>query len=372
MKNRNRGEFNAALRVRGKLLAALAAGVLMGITLSASSAEQSTEPRGENIATMCGTKPTIVGLSDGYGGNTWRKTVLAELKDELKACPNITKILYTNANGDQQKAISDINSLVAQGVNVLLVYPDFGPAELPAMRAAVKAGAAVVPYLAKLDGTAGTDYTANVSHDITKMGRAWADWIGKTIKTGNVVFLGGIPGAPSSQSFLNEFVAGLKAYPDIKLLDQNYIVTNWNPADAQKAVSGLIAKYPKVDAIVSDYGAIALAAIKTYEQAGLPVPAQATVATNNELNCKYLSAKAAGKGFPYMAFDGSTTIVRFAVRRALSAYQGTSDNESNEVMPYPYADSAAGIDPKCDPGAPPDADFSGLLSQDQLDALFKQ
>ncbi|MBI3526262.1 MAG: substrate-binding domain-containing protein [Betaproteobacteria bacterium] len=328
--------------------------------------------KGADISKMCGVKPMIVGLSDGYGGNTWRRTTLAEIQDELSACKNVEKFIYTNANGDQQKANADINSLVAQGVNVLIVFPDFGTAQIPAMRSATKAGVTVIAYFSKLGGVNGKDYSANLYQDTYRVGQAWADWYGKNLKTGNVLFLGGTPGATSSQNFLNGLKAGLKKHSGIKLLDENYIVTNWNPVDAQKAVTGLLAKYPKIDAIATDYGVTAMATVKTFEQAGLAIPAIATLASNNELNCKYLTLKKAGKAFPYFSLDGTTSTVRFAARRAVANFQGTRNPEPMGVIPFVFADSASGLEPKCSDSAPPDADLSSLLPDAKLNAIFKR
>jgi ribose transport system substrate-binding protein len=310
-----------------------------------------------DITAMCGTKPMVVGVSDGYGGNTWRKTALAELKDELSRCSNVKRVIYSNANGDQQKANADVNSMIAQGVNVLIVLPDFGAVQVPAMRSATKAG----------------DFVANVVQDSKRIGELWAEWLGANVKKGGVVFMGGTAGAAVSQDFLNGLKDGLKRYPDLKLLSDTFVATNWNPADAQKATAGLIAKYQKVDAIVTDYGVTALAAVKAYEQARVQTPAIVTIASNNELNCHFVSAKKPGAAsFPYYTLDGTTSYVRYAVRRAVAAYQGTSNSEPLLIVPTPYADSAKGLDPKCDAGAPPDADLSSALSPDKLKAVFQQ
>ncbi|WP_244869844.1 substrate-binding domain-containing protein [Paraburkholderia aspalathi] len=325
-----------------------------------------------DITPMCGTKPMIVGVSDGYGGNTWRKTGLAEVKDELSRCKNVTRLIYSNANGDPQKANSDINSMVAQGINVLILLPDFGAVQLPAMRAAMKAGVAVVPYSAQMAGTPGRDYVVNVVGDTQQIGVLWADWLGTTLKKGNVVFMGGSPGATTSQNFMDGLRGGLKKYPNLKLLNEQYIVTNWNPVDAQKATVGLIAQYPKIDAIVTDGGETALAAVKAFEQAHLPVPAIATIASDNQVNCHYMSAKQSGKPYPYYTLDGTTTYVRFAVRQGVAAYQGTVNKESPSILPFAYADSAKGLDPKCDPTAPPDADLTSALPPQKLKAVFER
>jgi len=354
-----------------KLPAAL---MLAGACLTSpaqAQADRVAVTEGADISTMCGTKPAVVALTDGYGGNTWRKITLAEFRDEAAKCKNITKVVYANANGDNQKSNSDINSFAAQGVNIIVSFTDFGDAMLPALRSAHKAGVTMVPYFSKLSGTPGKDYAAMVSVDTAFAGGLWADWVGQNVKSGNVVFLGGIPAASSSQRYLDGFKAGLKKYPGVKMLDENYIVTNWSPTDGQKAVAGLIAKYGKIDAIVSDYGVTTLAAIKAFEQAGLPIPAQATIASNNEINCKYLAAKKDGKAWPYFSLDYTNRIARFALRRGMAIYQGTKDPESLNVAPMPYIDSAKGMDPTCNPSAPPDADLSSALPADALNALFK-
>jgi ribose transport system substrate-binding protein len=304
-----------------------------------------------------------IALVDGFGGDTWRKITRAEFEDELHKCPNVIEIKYSDAGGDQQKYNGDINSLVAQGVDVIVTFTDFGDAAIPAYRKALQAGVTIVPYYSRLSGKAGTDYTLNVFQDQNYVGGQWADWMGKTLDgKGNIVMLGGPPGATSSVAFLDGLKEGLKKYPNVKLLDENYIVTNWNPADAQKAVTGLIAKYPKIDGMVSDSAVTALAGIKTFEQAGLSIPPVATVAGINESSCKYLEAKKAGKAWKHLTFDGGNQLIRFAARAAVASFQGIPSTEPTAVVPYVYVDSEKGIDPKCVPDAPPDADFSSGLS----------
>ena len=351
------------------------AGATAALTLFAAIAHAEGPARadqGADITPLCGTKPTRVALVDGYGGDTWRKITLAELKDEASKCANITEIQYAEAGGDAQTYNAAINGYVAQGFDIILAFTDFGEAGLPAYRSAHMAGATMVPYFNDLSGTPGTDYAVNPYQDSFAVGRQFAEWIGATVKEGNVVMLGGTPGSSSSQVFIDGFKDGLAEYPGLTLLDENYIVTNWNPADAQRAVTGLIAKYPQIDAIASDYGVTSLAAVKAFEQAGLPVPAMAAIATSNEFNCKYLAAKAEGKAWRYLALDGSTADIRFALRHAMAAFQGLENDEPLGVVPYVYADSTAGIDPKCDETAPPDADLSSLLPPEKLHALFEQ
>ncbi len=328
--------------------------------------------KGEDISTMCGDKPTIVGLADGFGGNTWRKEVVAELKAEAAKCKNITQIIYTDGTGDPAKANSDINSLVAQGVNVLIIFPDFGEASLPALRAAVEAGVVVVPYNATLKGEAGVDFSFNVFQDHDANARQWATWLQKNVSKGTLLYFSGPAGNSHSVAVNASIKKALAPYPDIKILEEDYIATNWNPAETQKATAGVIAKYGRVDIVVTDLATVTMGILRTFEQANLPLPAVVNLASNNELNCYWLDLKKEGKAFPYISLDGTTLTVRHALRRGMAAYQGTENKEPLAMEAFVYADSFGGINPACNKDLPLDADLSGMLTSDELKAVFAQ
>ncbi|GII78504.1 hypothetical protein Sru01_34860 [Sphaerisporangium rufum] len=319
----------------------------------------------------CGDKKVKVGLADGFGGNAWRRISLEVVKREAAKCPAVdTEILYTNANGDQQKASSDINSLVSQGVDVLIVYPDFGPAQLPALRAAKRTGITVIPYDGDPGGRPGEDYTAKVVMDAQAGGKDLGTWVGKTIKSGNVVFLGGNAGAPTSAQLLKGIQAALQDYPDVKLLLDQPVTTNWNKVDTQKAVSGLIAKYPEIDAVVTDYGITAVAAINTFTAAKLKVPAIASLATSNELGCLWQKQDKAGNAFPIYSVDSTNDMAQLALRMGVAAANQKDVVPAQAFRMPPFMDSAGGEKPRCVPSLPLDADLSSPLSEDRLAAIL--
>ena len=325
-----------------------------------------------DITPLCGTEPIRVALIDGYGGNAWRTTALAELRDEASKCANITEVTYADAGGDIAAYNAAINGFVAQGYEMIITFTDFGDAAIPAYRAAHMAGTTMVPYFSDLSGTVGVDYDANPYEDAYQAGTIFGRWVGQAIGSGNTLFLGGLAGSASSVTFLEGYKNGLSEYPDVHLLDDNFIVTNWNPADAQRAVAGLIATYPQIDAIATDYGVTSLAAVRAFEAAGLPVPALAFIATNNEYSCHYMDAVAAGNAWPQLALSGTTADVRFALRAGLAARNGMENPEPRALVAFPFANSVEGLNPRCDPSMPPDADLASSLPIDQLRALFAQ
>lgn len=350
--------------------ACAASAVLAG----AAMADTVRVDQGADVTQFCGTDPIRVALVDGYGGDTWRKITFAELQDEASKCPNVTAEDHADAGGDQQAYAAAINGYALQGYEVILAFTDFGDAAVPAYRQANGNGTTMVPYFGVLSGTPGVDYAVNPYQDSEAIGRQYADWMATALDgEGNVLMSGGPAGAASSASFLKGFKEGLENHPGLNLLDDNFIAMNWNPADAQKAAAGLIAKYgDTIDGIASDYGVTSLATIKAFQQAGVRVPAIATIATSNELNCMYNEAVENDTAWKYLAVDGSTADVRFALRQALAAHNGIEIEEPLGVVPYIYADSTTGVMPKCSDIAPPDADLSSLLPEEKLNALFQQ
>jgi ribose transport system substrate-binding protein len=352
-------------------IAAVASASFASLAAGALAADAKVDI-GADITKMCGTKPIRIGVADGYGGNTWRKIVLAEIKDEAAKCPNIKDVIYVDAAGDPQKYNGDINSLAAQNIDVILTIPDFAEASFPAYRSALKAGAVVVPFLTTLHGKVGQDFSANVPLDLVGYATEQADWFGKNLKQGNVMYFGGIPGASSSNSMFKAFQETIKKYPGLSLLENDFVVTNWNQADAQKATAAMIAKHNKIDGIATDYGAPAIGVVRAFKQAGLPVPDIATATSNAELFCMYDEDQAAGKGWKFFSIDGATILGRYALRRGVALAEGTQDPDPLLVNFPVHADTYAGIQPPCDKSVPLDTDLASSLSLDTLKKLLKQ
>ena len=125
----------------------------------------------------CGSKKIKLGFTDGFGGNSWRLVTTASARDEATKCPSVTSLDYADGQGNTQKAISDIQGMVAKGVNALVVFPDAGKAILPALRSAYKAGVVTVPYRVTPGGKAGVDYNVFIDTAFPAGGENWGKWI---------------------------------------------------------------------------------------------------------------------------------------------------------------------------------------------------
>jgi ribose transport system substrate-binding protein len=339
-------------------------------TSTAPGAAQSADLNGSaeygtgKIEDFCPKEPMKVAFAKG-SNNSWTAITLAEIKDEASKCSNITDVIFTDAQGNQQQAVADLNGLVAQGVKAIVVQPEFGPAQLPSIAAAHKAGVGIVPLISNPGGAPGTDYAEAVLEDTDASGRDWAAWLDRTIGKGTVAFLGGTPGAASSAQFFDGVKKGLADYPDLELVSDTVIDTNWDAGQKKRVVSGLLAQHGRIDAFITDYGLTDTGVIDAYKAAGLELPALATNASGNANGCQW-----AEDNFDFMSLDETTTFGRIALRKALAAAQGLENPEPALVKMPTVIDTTAGKNPKCEKDLPPDVDLSSKLSLDELKKLF--
>ena len=321
----------------------------------------------------CGPQQASIALADGFGDNTWRELTRYSAVTVAAQCPSVTQYTYANGEGNTQKAISDINSLVAQGVNAIVDFPDAGEAMLPALTKAYQTGTIVVPYRVFPGGETGQNYSAYVSTNFTSAGVLWGNDVATALNgKGNVVFLGGPPANSQSLAEYQGLQSVFKKYPGIHLLGQQpYNVTNWDPATTQQVVSSLLSKYPTIDAVVSDFGTALAASFPEFQKAGRAIPVIATE-DGNSLGCDYATMSAGDPGFKLFTVSSQTWMVEYAMRYAIAlATKGTVP--STTVVPQQnFENSVTGnpSKPVCNSSLPPTAIMSsGLTAAEQQAAL---
>jgi ribose transport system substrate-binding protein len=321
----------------------------------------------------CGSKKITLALADGFGDNSWRKVTSAEAENEAKKCPSVTKYVYTDGQGNTQKSISDIRGLVAQGVDAMVVFADAGKAVLPAIRQAHQAGVTTVPYRVDPGGTEGKDYDYFIETDFRKAGALWAEWLVKTLDgKGNVVNLGGPPANTQSTQEYEGMQSVLKDHPGIKFIGQTpYHVTNWDPAQTQKVVTAVLAKYPQIDAITTDYGNALESSFGAFKQANRKIPAIATEDAN-KMSCAWQAQKAANPDFKLFTVDSQNWMSRAAVQFAVAKATGGKVPSSKEVAQKTFEDSVSG-EPNpvtCDRSMPGDSYLSSQLTKEEQKAAL--
>jgi ribose transport system substrate-binding protein len=337
-----------------------------GVFITSGVKEVKTSGKIANTG-FCGTKKIKLGVLDGYGMNAWSAASYAAVRSEAAKCPNVTVITQAG-QGDLPKSISQLNALVSQGVNAVTIIPDFGKAQLPSLQAATAAGVKVVPWGADPGGMDGTDFVGYVDWSSPSAGTLWATWMVKQLGgKGNVVFLGGPAGNPVTDCQLLSIVKVFASKPGIKLLTGNtgWSVTNWDPATAQANMSALLAKYPKIDGLISDYGTDALAALRAIKAAGRPLIPTATLEANG-LGCLWKSDGSATSKFQLATISSRNWLGRIAARKAIAAAQGLTLTEPNIIALPISEDSTSSNKPVCVADGADDLYNSNLLSAAEL------
>lgn len=324
-------------------------------------------------------KEMTVGVVDGYGTNTWSKTVLAEIESEAAKCPAITNVEFVAGRGDLEATSAGITSLAAKGTDIILVIPDAGPGEahLPAIRKATEAGSIVINFASDPQGKAGVDYLDYADQIPQFVGKSKAQWVVDQLgdEGGNVVFFGGPAGALVSSQEFEGAKEIFDANPQITLVNTEPITTNWDPAQAQQAMAGVLAQGTPIDAVIADYGASASGIIRAYEAAGEPLPI-ISATDDNSLSCGFAELKSANPGYELSTVSSRTWIGRVALRKAVAAFQGGSNQEPSLYELALFEDSTGSTagaitpDKACLADAPSDATPSTLLTADEIQELF--
>jgi len=339
------------------LMLALASAAVM-IVATSSSARTSAAP------SWCGPKKIKLGFTDGFGGNSWRLVTTASARDEAKKCPSVSSIDYADGQGNTQKAISDIQGMVAKGVDALVVFPDAGKAMLPSLRTSYKAGVVTVPYRVAPGGKAGLDYNVFIDTPFTQAGENWGRWIRRVLpKGGNVLMLSG----PKGNSQGVEENKGLHKILDptgkYKFIGEKpFEVTNWDPALTQKVLSAAIAKYPKIDVIVSDFGPSLVGALPEFNKSGRKIPALAT-SDGNVLGCYWQKNHAKNPTFKLFTVSTQNDHARLAIDWAVALATGGKKPASTHFPSLVFEDSTTGKpNPvRCQPKLPGDIYLSAKL-----------
>jgi len=322
--------------------AALALAACGGSSNVASSSSGTTAAAG-NRPSWCGPNKTTLGLTDGFGGNSWRLVTTAAAKDEVAKCSSVTDFQYADGQGNTQKAISDIQGMVAKGVGAMVVFPDAGQAILPALKSAHQAGVKTVPYRVFPGGADGTDYNVWVGADFTADGTNWANWILKNVpKGGNVLFLSGPKGNSQGSDESKALHAVLDPTGKYTFIgEQPFAPTNWDPALTQQVLTAAIAKNPKIDVLVSDFGPSLVGALPQFEKSGRSIPALVT-SDGNVLSCFYEDHKAKNPDFKLFTVATGNDNARLAIDWATALATGGKTPTSKKFEAPVFEDSVSG------------------------------
>ncbi|MCL4186026.1 MAG: D-xylose ABC transporter substrate-binding protein [Rhodobacteraceae bacterium] len=215
-----------------------------------------------------------VGVSwSNFQEERW-KTDEAAMKAALEA--GGARYVSADAQSSSAKQLSDIESLIAQGAQVLIVLAQDTQAIIPAVQAAADEGIPVIAY-DRLIEDARAFY---LTFDNVEVGRMQARAVFAAQPTGNYVMIKGSPTDPNSDFLRGGQQEIIQAAVDsgaIKIVGEAY-TDGWLPANAQRNMEQILtANNNNVDAVIASNDGTAggvVAALTAQGMAGIPVSGQ--------------------------------------------------------------------------------------------------
>ena len=226
---------------------------------------------GEKVDTAKYKKPGPYRLCFSNAGvnNPWRVVGFTNMQAEVDANKaDIASFTHADAEGKDDKQISDINAFVNSGqCDALIVSPNTTAALTPAVEAAAKK-LPVVVFDRGVDSKAPVTFINPIGG--YGFGIQGASFIAEKIPAGgSVLALRILPGVDVLE---NRWAAAERIFKEkgIKVVGAEF--TNGDNAKTKAIVEDYINRFGKIDGVWMDAGATAVAALEAFEDAGKPYP----------------------------------------------------------------------------------------------------
>lgn len=304
--------------------------------------------------------PYTIGVSNFSMGNSWRVQMIAELQAAADSNPEVKELIITNSDGNQAKQVSDIEDLMAKGVDAILFLPATPDGIVPQIEEAKSQGIVSIVYNALVN----TDkFDSIVWADEFKFGYIGGKWLNDTLGgKGKIVMLSGIAGNSVSQDRADGAKAGFE--PGIDILQEVY--ASWDYAQGKKAMEDLIAAYPQIDGIYSQGGAMSMGALEALQAAGRPLVPVPGEGYNGFLK---FWVNNLDKGFTSIAPDEPTWESVEALNQAIKCLHGESIAKWDELTLPVITDQTVKKYARMD--CPDDVWSNTKMTPDQITKLYK-
>ena len=184
--------------------------------------------------------------------------------------------ISADAQSSSSKQLSDVESLIAQGVDALIILAQDAQAIGPAVQAAADEGIPVIAY----DRLIEDDRAFYLTFDNVEVGRLQAQAVFAAMPKGNYVMIKGSPTDPNADFLRGGQQEILQAAIDageIKIVGEAY-TDGWLPANAQRNMEQILTAADNgVDAVVASNDGTAggvVAALTAQGMEGIPVSGQ--------------------------------------------------------------------------------------------------
>ena len=189
-----------------------------------------------------------IGVSQCVGGK-WREKANREMITAQHLSNHEVKVDIVSANNDSRRQVRQIDSLVAAGVDLLVISPNEQSTVSPAIERARRAGIPVILFDRK---AAGTDYTAYIGGDNIEAGRAMGNYTLSLLRERSydhrprvLEITGGTSSSPAIDRHRG-FSSVISGHTDI---DYSFVNTDWTTEEVYKAMRQWLTTHPTPDIV---------------------------------------------------------------------------------------------------------------------------
>jgi ABC-type sugar transport system substrate-binding protein len=208
-----------------------------------------------------------VGFSQSES-NPWKAAENDSIKEE--AAKLKFTLIYTDAAGSAANQVSDVNSLIAQRVDVLFIAPREEKPLIPAVKAAKRAGIPVIlldrtvdPNLAK----AGTDFLTFIGSDFIEEGKRCADFLLAHKPNGaKIIEIEGTTGSSPANDRKKGFDGALEGKTGFRILASQS--GDFSRDKGRQVAETLLQAHPDVEVIYSQSDEMTMGALSAIQAAG--------------------------------------------------------------------------------------------------------
>ena len=198
--------------------------------------------------------------------DAWRQKMNYEMERELLLHPEM-KLSRRIAYGSNERQCAQIDSFIAERVDLLIVSPNEAEQVKPAVTRAYRAG---IPVIVADRRVTGDEWTAFIGGDNYKVGRLMAQWAFEKLKIKNeelkiktskpfvILEVAGLPGSTPATLRHKGLMDGL----DKSQFTINSVMGSWYEENAYEVVSEYLQTHPLPDAIIAHNDLMAIGASK--------------------------------------------------------------------------------------------------------------
>ena len=213
--------------------------------------------------------PYTIGWANIYSVPTWMKqtqgTIEAEV-EELKKKGLVDKLVVTDAQGDANTQIQQIQSMIDSDVDAIILIAGSSSAPARVLADACAKGIAIINFDSLVDTD---DVTAKVNTDSAQWGEQAAKFLIDAMGgKGKILILNGPAGISVSDDRRKGAAARARRQQGQRYRSSPRRTRAYNVAPAQEAVTSLLFANPEIDGILSLGGALSAGAVLALDKQG--------------------------------------------------------------------------------------------------------